>query len=69
MKNLLINIGAHCTALGMISILLIILTGAISYIVGFSTTTFYYLLGGSFLIMLGASIYCLRCNCSYFNKR
>lgn len=58
-KNFIIEIGAHCTFLGFLGILSLIFTGIICFLLGFSNTVFYSLLGVLFVVAVAASAYCI----------
>ncbi len=68
-KNLLINLGAHCTFLGFMGIIMIILSGLLCYYCGLSTSVFYVVLGVLFTASVLASIYNLKCNTSIFKGK
>ena len=69
MKNFWINIGTHCMFIGMISILLIILTGAVCCIFNFQEKWFYAGLFSMLGILILASAICMCKNCSSLKKK
>ena len=67
-KNFLISLGAYCTFLGFMGIIMIIITGVFCYYCGLSTSVFYVLLSLLFTASVLASAYNLKCNSSIFRN-
>ena len=68
-KKVFFEFGTYCTFLGFLGVLSLIFTGMFCYLLGFSSNTYYILLGVLFVGAVMASAWNVKCNSSFFKQR